>query len=176
MKIVAASDQKDSAKCLSILADIMKTSDNYLIIGPTQEWFEKTFSLDEMLKIYNAMTGDEIKRAQRSVVIYQMVRLAENVAIDERTSGQLIAALGRPFTVSRLPAPEKSGRKGKSEGGYTRPREGTATGQVWDVCDTQLKANAGLTPAKETVVEACVALGINPSTAATQYGKWKSSQ
>ena len=49
-----------------------------------------------------------------------------------------------------------------------------ATALVWTVCD-ELKA-AGKTVDRKTVIPACEARGINPSTASVQFGKWKASQ
>jgi len=174
MAIVGSSKQKDSAKCLAILADINKVPDSYVIVGPEEKWFA-SFSTEELLKMYTSMTGDEIKRVHRPTVLNRCMMFAERFEVDERTSGQLIAALGRPFTTSKLPAPEKGGSRSKKEGGYTRPKEGTATGRVWDICDEQMKLNDQI-PDKQLILDLCTAEGMNPSTAGTQFGKWKSTQ
>lgn len=55
-----------------------------------------------------------------------------------------------------------------------RPKAGTTTGRVWDVCDNVLKGDA-LTSEKAlraAIIAECTSLGIDPSTAATQYSKW----
>ena len=58
----------------------------------------------------------------------------------------------------------------------TRPKGGI-TGQVWAIADTE---RAKLAPAEHggkaeraAIIGACTAAGIDPSTAATQYSKWK---
>lgn len=56
--------------------------------------------------------------------------------------------------------------------GVTRPKAGTQTGMVWDICDELSKA-ANAPAERKPVVDRCTAAGINPSTAATQYGKWR---
>jgi len=64
-----------------------------------------------------------------------------------------------------------------------RPKPGSTTARVWDICDEQLKktgqksiAGLNMKDFRVVVMKACEAEGINDSTAATQYGKWKSSQ
>lgn len=50
-----------------------------------------------------------------------------------------------------------------------RPKPGTKTGLVWDICD----ANTNLS--RKEVVELCVAQGVNIATARTQYQRWFSA-
>jgi hypothetical protein len=70
------------------------------------------------------------------------------------------------------PVAEKPAKPAKIEqNGVVRPNTGTATGRVWEIADAMSKA-AGAPAARGAVVDACVAESINPSTAATQYGKW----
>ena len=61
-----------------------------------------------------------------------------------------------------------------------RPREGTTTAHVWDIADGMHASDPGLgIDSKEfrtCVIDQCVEAGINKSTAATQYGKWKASK
>lgn len=58
------------------------------------------------------------------------------------------------------------------ENGVTRPKAGTSTGRVWEIVE-QLKGRKADVPKRAEVIEAAVAEGINPSTAATQYGRWR---
>ena len=56
----------------------------------------------------------------------------------------------------------------------TRPSAGTATGTVWEICDTlyaQATEDNPITRAR--VIKAAEAEGVNVSTAATQYGRWR---
>lgn len=61
-----------------------------------------------------------------------------------------------------------------TKNGVTRPGQGTATGRVWEICDT---IQAGATPenpiTRARVIKAAEAEDINVSTAATQYGRWR---
>lgn len=59
-----------------------------------------------------------------------------------------------------------------SQHGVTRPKAGSKTGMVWEIADkmsAKLKEPAG----RGAVIEAATAKEINPSTAATQYGRWR---
>lgn len=50
-----------------------------------------------------------------------------------------------------------------------RPPHGTTTGRVWAIADRIAAAGGQRTQ----IITACVNAGINESTAATQYSKWK---
>lgn len=56
--------------------------------------------------------------------------------------------------------------------GIVRPKDGTATGRVWSISDAQ-SAKAGKPAGRKSVIDECVAEGINAATAATQYGRWR---
>lgn len=56
-----------------------------------------------------------------------------------------------------------------AKGGGAAPVRG-ATAKVWEIADGVGKAD------RNAIIQACVAQGINPSTAATQYSKWKKAR
>jgi len=56
--------------------------------------------------------------------------------------------------------------------GVVRPNAGTKTVVVWEVADS-LSAALGAPAPRNEVLKAVEAQGINASTAATQYGKWR---
>lgn len=58
------------------------------------------------------------------------------------------------------------------QNGITKPKEGTKTGQVWSISDA-ISAKLGEPAPRKEVLDACEKAGINPATAATQYGKWR---
>lgn len=58
------------------------------------------------------------------------------------------------------------------QNGVTRPKDGTTTGRVWVIAD-EISAKKGAPADRKTVIEQVVAEGINASTGATQYGKWR---
>lgn len=56
----------------------------------------------------------------------------------------------------------------------TRPSAGTATGKVWEICDTLYAQATDENPiTRARVIKAAEAEGVNVSTAATQYGRWR---
>lgn len=58
------------------------------------------------------------------------------------------------------------------QNGVTRPKDGTTTGRVWAIAD-EISAKKGEPADRKTVIEQVVAEGLNASTGATQYGKWR---
>lgn len=73
-------------------------------------------------------------------------------------------------------APKKEASKEKAprdeQNGIVRPKEGTKTGRVWEIADAISKKQKS--PAlRAPVLEEAKSEGINPATAATQYGRWR---
>lgn len=62
--------------------------------------------------------------------------------------------------------------KQPNQNGVTRPKDGTATGRVWQIAD-ELSANKGEPAARSDVMAAGKAEGLNEATIATQYGRWR---
>lgn len=58
------------------------------------------------------------------------------------------------------------------QNGVTRPKDGTTTGRVWAIAD-EISAKTQQPATRKAVIEQVVAEGINASTGATQYGKWR---
>ena len=59
-----------------------------------------------------------------------------------------------------------------------RPKEGSTTAKVWAIAD-DFKLNFPDKDAKSLrsmIIEKCESVGINGSTAATQFSKWKGEQ
>lgn len=56
--------------------------------------------------------------------------------------------------------------------GVTRPKAGTVTARVWEICD-ELSAIAGSPAERAKVINAGISEGINAATIATQHGKWR---
>lgn len=57
-----------------------------------------------------------------------------------------------------------------------RPRAGSSTGRVWDIADSFKDKYGTDKELRKAVIDACVAEGINSSTASVQFGKWKATQ
>lgn len=64
------------------------------------------------------------------------------------------------------PPGKKSAVKKDTKNEITRPKEGTTTGKVWDICDK-------LGAERAAVIKEGTKRGINIATITTQYGKWR---
>lgn len=70
-------------------------------------------------------------------------------------------------------AKEKAPKVAKdAKNGVTRPKAGTAVGKIWDFAD-KASTLPGKVASRADVLAKAEAAGINPATAATQYGKWR---
>jgi len=58
------------------------------------------------------------------------------------------------------------------QNGVARPKPGTKTGRIWEIAD-ELSAQLGHPVPRRKVLEAAINEGMNPATAATQYGRWR---
>lgn len=58
------------------------------------------------------------------------------------------------------------------QNGVTRPKDGTTTGRVWAIAD-EISAKNQRPATRKEVIDQVHAEGINTSTGATQYGKWR---
>lgn len=92
--------------------------------------------------------------------------VAEVVVGMRRTKPKGLSKKGPAHPMPEAPTKPSAGR---SEGG--RPSKG-ATARVWEIA-SEIAGQGG---DRAAIIAACVAEGINPSTAGTQYSKWKRSQ
>lgn len=68
---------------------------------------------------------------------------------------------------------EKAAKPAKIEkNGVVRPKDDSETGKVWSVCDA-LSAKLARVPAREEVLKAAGAEGVNAATTSTQYARWR---
>lgn len=132
----------------------------------------------EMLQVIKALVRDleidettveELERANRKAHPKNDTRMERATALPPPSivPHALTQGGGSPRAVRAARAP--------STGVPERPAEGSTTGRVWAVCDQVHAANPGWTNKKDfrvSVINGCTALGINESTAATQYSKW----
>jgi hypothetical protein len=58
------------------------------------------------------------------------------------------------------------------QNGVTRPKDGSTTGRVWAVAD-EISSKQQRPATRKEVIDQIHAEGINTSTGATQYGKWR---
>lgn len=58
------------------------------------------------------------------------------------------------------------------QNGVTRPKDGSTTGRVWAIAD-EISSKQQRPATRKEVIDQVHAEGINTSTGATQYGKWR---
>lgn len=59
------------------------------------------------------------------------------------------------------------------QNGVPRPRLGTSTGRVWEICDELADGSKGELPARTAVMEVADKEGINANTVSTQMARWR---
>lgn len=152
----------------------------------------------ELRMIYYNATGKVIPPHTEysptlKLVYEEVVQPAE---VDPTPVEVLRDILGRDLRhdpVVKVPAPDNSNtqaasapraapkaRSGGGAGGSTGgPPKGGTTARVWEIASNLLAEKVGEVDVKElrkAVIDACVAEGINQSTAGTQWSKWKKHQ
>jgi hypothetical protein len=86
---------------------------------------------------------------------------------------------GKPLAPATSPeAAKKPAAEAKAPSAPSKPG---ATKRVWDIADEKWSAEPNKFTAspkefRKSVIDACESEGINPGTAATQFGKWKASK
>lgn len=175
-------------------AEALMPYNDFLVVGTENKEYS-CYTHYELASIYHNATGDTVPREMEYAKLLQgVVHLAKNWAVDETEAETIQEEYGvtvpdepEPPRVAVVAAPlPDTAPSGKSRPAAApakapgRPKPGSSTGKVWDIADKVLAdhADMGLN-AKElraTVIAQCEAEGINPSTAATQFGKWKKAQ
>lgn len=113
----------------------------------------------------------------------QALNLVDSQPIDERSIASLEHAVekrGLPEPVvgwasdpSLAPAPVKAKKERSTE--FTdpvKPKAGTTTGMIWELCDGLAKKLKRV-PASKEAWAACEAEGVKQGTFSVQFGKWK---
>lgn len=169
-----------SLKSAEYLAELKCPNDPFYICGDEKRWFAK-FTLMELGLMYKGLVGSKLNITDYPKALALVHEYVCDLKEWDQSESELRVALGRdleptsPLPVkeraTRSPSPRAPGEKPK----YTRPKEGTTTAKVWDICD-QLMAELGEIPTRPEAIQRCVEMEINAATASTQYGKWKGSQ
>ena len=126
---------------------------------------------------YNFVTGKSVARMRNTNKALEVIAayLKKNTPMVGKDTGLSDAAANLTNTVkkqTKKDATPKAPKERKVSEAVvaTRPKEGTKTGDVWDICDTMPQAS------RADVITACVAAGLNVATARTQYQRWFSAQ
>lgn len=120
-------------------------------------------------------TFQEAPSEDYPTLLADCARAFETLPVDATPLRELEAEVARLFPNTPATTALSKGSP-KAEGGSpSAPKTGSTTGRVWAIADTLWQSN-GTMPDRKAVMAACEAEGINPSTASTQYGKWKASR
>ena len=71
-----------------------------------------------------------------------------------------------------VPKPPKEKKHDTSFANPERPKAGTTTALVWELCD-ELKTQLGRTPTSKEAMAVCEKEGIKAGTFSVQFGKWR---
>lgn len=179
---------------------------DYLVVTTAERRHLSAYGMGQLADLWKNTSGRKLPIVSCYSDMVRMVQeVIDEIEVDPDSETVLMKKLGRELgPVDKLPTfdkgapynPEKDPEAAKARaeraaqpraerapraavsGGVApvRPKAGSVTGRVWDVCDATRTANNMQVADKALralIVAACVADGIDPSTAATQYSKWK---
>lgn len=176
LKIIKAADGKDAVRRLEYWADILIPKKDFYIGGEAKRDFS-VFTRMELKMIYNKAAGEAHRSEDYQKLIVAVYEIGQRMEPDDTTIGPLVKKLGKPLSEPSV-KPQKEKRAVKpSSAQPTRPRAGTTTARVWEIADELLRGDPGIDfeskAFRQHVIDTCGSETINPSTAATQFAKWK---
>ncbi len=174
-----------TAEQAQMWADILIPTSDYYITDIESLRCLSVYTAYELRLLYQNTVGEPVNESiQYSVLLEGIQKLGLDLIIDETPLSTLgnKAKRGSKETKAAVketkkqaegnPAKPEKTKEPSTGKAAKRPKEGSMTGKVWDIADA-LHAEHGTIPDRKAVVLACEAGGMNPSTASTQYGKWK---
>lgn len=151
-----------------------------ITIGPVDaDTTYLSFTEMELKILHRNMVGDEHPAQTAEVLVRAVkghVQGLEPVARPHTHTVVVSAPVAPPKTPVAPLTPETPTRTPDKQ--TTRPKAGTATGRVWEVADEVYaqQPHGTVKELRQRIIEACTAQGINPSTSATQYSRWRGSK
>ena len=165
-------------RALSVLS-VVKERPNVTLAYANEHKTYSAFTVAQLQQMYTALCKEhfngpylELLQAIRALVL----RLAPIPFTEE----QLNVAAEKKFGPEKFetPAPRKkvpravSERKPADASSIARPKAGSTTGRIWEICDEVSKATRDKKAIKFAVLEIGRKEGINDSTISVQFGKW----
>lgn len=155
-------------------------------LGGTANRDFSVYTLGELAKLHQNTIGPLPKQMSCSDLCKALGTHVRNMEVDETDLATWQAKLGRDLAkpsakpdesrasaAPRAASPSGVPKPAKAPSAApARPKAGSTTGKVWDIAD-RVYAEAGNVLDRNAVIAACEAEGINASTAATQFAKWK---
>jgi hypothetical protein len=161
-------------------ADILIPEDEFYICGGSEENLS-AFTHLEIRMIYRKLRQGELMGTDYAVHLKAVREIMQDLDTDDTSLVDLRKTLGRDLEEQTcLPKKERALPKVKAaKAGAlpTRPKAGTLTERVWQAGDwlysQQSPQDINCRTLRDAVISTCVENGVNPSTASTQYAKWK---
>jgi len=169
---------EDAVRRCEYWADILIPKDEFYVCGDMKRDLA-SFSELELRLLYRNLENREVMGHTYARVLEQVHDVMGKLQEDETTLGQLVKKLGKPLKEPDFtPVKEKPEPKSKQVGAIpSRPKEGSLTARVWEAADwlysQQNPQDINSKSLRDDVIKVCTDNGVNPSTASTQYAKWK---
>ena len=133
---------------------------------------------EEYFDVYSAMepyNGHVIKLIPKSIEVLKLplADLLEECELDLTKFGLIRKPPADRVRVPRLEQQQQQQQKSRAPAEGGKPSPSGATGKVWLIAD-RVYGQSGLD--RKAIIDACIAEGINPATAGTQYSKWKKAK
>lgn len=149
-------------------ADILIPNTDYYISDIESLRCLSVYTDYELRLLYQNTVGDPVHDGVKYTTLLQGIqKIAMDLIVDETP----LSTVGSKDTKAAVKETKKQ-EAGNPTKPAKRPKEGSIAAKVWAVADA-LHAETGAIPDRKSVVAACETAGLNPSTASTQYGKWK---
>lgn len=181
MKILKVVDGKDALKRCMYWADILIPKNEYYICGNETKDLQ-SFTYEELILLFNNSSKRVMGRQKNEKDMRFLLKdIIEDFEVDSTSLSDLVKKLGKPLKEqSVLPQPESKADKAankKVSSIPVRPKAGSLTVRAWEAADyyfTQVIPNdVDSKEFRDQVIKACTENGVNPSTASTQFAKWK---
>lgn len=182
-----------SMRQLEVWAEILLPKTDFLIIDCNFRRSFSVFDIAELALMYGTTTGKRVPPGDYPATITLLHNIAKEFPDDATPWADLVRKLGRepvqtalPAERTREPNPEKNpelrappaprvekiAKEASASPSAGKRPKGGITGRVWEIADTEAGKGGTGKELRGRIVAACIADGIDPSTAATQYSRW----
>ena len=125
------------------------------------------------------MTAEQTAAAEKEAKI-AADKAATKAARETKAAEAKAAKEAKAKEIAEKKAAREAAKKAKEDAkivrqvqnGVTRPADGTSTARIWEIAD-EISAKAKAPASRADVLKVAEAAGLNTSTGATQYGRWR---
>lgn len=157
-------------------AEILAPTHDFLVTGTANRDFSSYTKLELRMLYYNSTGINAPDDIDYGKILKGVADIARQLTIDETPVEALKEKLGRELSPpAPEPAPEPKTPKPSGVKISGRPKDGSTSAKIWGIADAlkEEKPDYNSADFRAQVVAKCKELGINGSTANTQFGKWK---